>query len=281
MSFDFNQFDDDDDDCVVHDIEAQWEEALKQFDTTGTFDFEEMEEEQTDINNMCKSSVDESGIQNTVQRKMSFDITQFDADDSFDFEVDAEDDEEKENHRRCNALAAEEIVRIVKINHASDDHLTVLNILKKNKNINNKRKSSTLTRIHGHENNSDDTNITKLLTKEEKSTSSENDTTPMKVELVSNNPSPSSLYEQHKELLRQRYSVPSPSSPSSSFSSSTSTSAAFSSESSSSSSLMIVKDKKEDNFDDGFSLRLQNAIRTSSSFVHLQQGKNISTAFAA
>lgn len=56
LSFDFNQFDDDDD-CVVYDIEAQWEEALKQFDTTGTFDDfeedkeeEEIEEEQTNIN---------------------------------------------------------------------------------------------------------------------------------------------------------------------------------------------------------------------------------------
>merc|ERR1711935_248091 len=186
---------------------------------------EEEIEEQTNIN-MDKCSVDDSGIQNTVQRKMSFDITQFDADDSFDFEVDVEDDEEEENHRRCNALA-EEIVRIGKINHALDDHLTVLNILKKTKNI-NKRKSSTLTRIHkntirfdglllnGHENNSNGTNITNFLTNEEKSTSSEN-ITPMKVEVVSNNPSPS-LYEQHKELLRQRYSVPSPS-PSSSFSS--------------------------------------------------------------
>merc|ERR1712224_180245 len=107
-------------------------------------------------------------------------------------------------------------------------------------------------------------------------------TTPTKVKVVSNNPSPSSLYEQHKELLRQRYSVPASPSPSSSFSSSTSTSV-FSSESSSllSSSSLIVKKDKEDNNDDGFSLRLQNAIRTSSSFVHLQQGKNISTAFAA
>lgn len=206
---------------------------------------------------------------------MSFDITQFDADDSFDFEVDAE---EEENHRCCNALA-EEIVLIGKINHALDDHLTVLSILKKNKHINKRKSSSTLTRIHGHENNnSNDTNITKLLTNEDKvSTSSENTKTTMKVEVVSNNnPSPSSLYEQHKELLRQRYSVPSPS-PSSSFSSSTSTSV-FSSESS---SLIVKKDKEDNNDDDGFSLRLQNAIRTSSSFVHLQQGKNISTAFAA
>jgi len=311
MSFDFNQFNDDDD-CVAYDIEAQWEEALKQFDTS-TFDFEEekeeeeLEEEQTNIN-MDESCVDDGGIQNTVQRKMSFDFTQFDAaDDSFDFEVnvvedaeeqhdDKEDEKEEENNRRCNALA-KEIVRIGKINRALDDHLTVLNILKKTKNINDKRKSSTLTRIqkntirldglllNGHENNNsnNDTNIPKLLTNEDNSTSlSQNTTTPTKVKVVSNNPSPSSLYEQHKELLRQRYSVPSPSSPSSSFSSSTSTSV-FSSESSSllsSSSTLIVKDK-EDNNDDCFSLRLQNAIRTSSSFVHLQQGKNISTAFAA
>merc|ERR1712224_984711 len=223
MSFDLNQFDDDDD-CVDYDIEAQWEEALKQFDTTSTFDFEEDNkgEEQTNSVNMDESCVDDDGgIQNTVQRKMSFDIPQFDAaDDSFDFEVNVEDDdeeqhdddkedeeEEEENNRRCNALA-KEIVRIGKINHALDDHLTVLNILKKTKNINNnKRKSSTLTRIqkntirldglllngHDENNSNNDTNITKLLTNEDNSTSSsQNTTTPTKVKVVSNNnPSPS------------------------------------------------------------------------------------------
>lgn len=91
------------------------------------------------------------------------------------------------------------------------------------------------------------------------------------VKLVLKNPPPSSLYEQHKALLRQRYSLPSTSS--SSFSS---TSKTLTKESSSSSSLN-VKDKGEN----GFSLCLQNAIRTSSSFVHLQQRKNVSTAFAA
>merc|ERR1712224_5138 len=108
-------------------------------------------------------------------------------------------------------------------------------------------------------------------------------TTPTKVKVSNNNPSPSSLYEQHEELLRQRYSVPASPSPSSSFLSSSTSTSVFSSESSSllSSSSLIVKKDKEDKDDDGFSLRLQNAIRTSSSFVHLQQGKNISTAFAA
>merc|ERR1712224_373812 len=89
------------------------------------------------------------------------------------------------------------------------------------------------------------------------------------MKLVLKNAPPSSLYEQHKELLRQRYSLPSTSS--SCFSS---TSKTLATESSSLS--LNAKDKGED----GFSLRLQNAIRTSSSFVHLQQRKNVSTAFA-
>merc|ERR1712107_347611 len=99
------------------------------------------------------------------------------------------------------------------------------------------------------------------------------------MELVLNNASPSSLYEQHKALLRQRYSLPSSSLSSiSSTTTKTSTTTESSSlSSSSSSSPLNVKAKDED----GFSLRLQNAIRTSSSFVHLQQRKNVSTAFAA
>merc|ERR1712107_717420 len=85
------------------------------------------------------------------------------------------------------------------------------------------------------------------------------------MELVLNNASPSSLYEQHKALLRQRYSLPSCSSSSiSSTTTKTSATTESSSLSSSSSSPLNVKAKDED----GFSLRLQNAIRTSSSFVH-------------
>lgn len=279
MSFDLNQFDneyDDTTDCFNYDVEAQWEEALKQFETS-TFAFEDDEEEEekdeTDFN--------DHGIQNTLQRKMSFDIKQFD--DSFDYEMKVEDEEmEEENHRRCHALA-QEIVRIGKINHELNDHLKVLNILKKTKN----KRKSTLTRINkdtirlngllGDCNDSNNTTTTNLLKNEKSILKKDGDFStseiiaPMK--LVSKNTSPPSLYEQHKELLRQRYSV---SSTSSSFSSTT-TEASESSSPSLLSSSFNVKDEDKG----GFSLRLQNAIRTSSSFVHLQQGKNVSTAFAA
>jgi len=283
MSFDLNQFDNDDDatGCFDCDIEAQWEEALKQFDvSTFAFEDEEKEEEKDETNIKMEERVD-YGIQNTLQRKMSFDIKQFD--DLFDYEVKVEDEEKEEgNNRRCHALA-EEIVRIGKINDALNDHLKVLNILKKTKN----KRKSTLTRINkstirlegllGDNNYSNNTttanvlnNEKSIIKKDEDFSTSEN-ITPMK--LVSNNASPPSLYEQHKELLRQRYSV---SSSSSSFSSTTTEASESSSPSLLSSSL---NGKDEDK--DGFSLQLQNAIRTSSSFVHLQQRKNVSTAFAA
>merc|ERR1712039_329587 len=74
-----------------------------------------------------------------------------------------------------------------------------------------------------------------------------------------------SLYEQHKELLRSRYSVASSITP------------AETTESSSSSLLNLAS--KEDA--DSFSLRLQNAMRTSSSFEHVQQRRNTRTAQAA
>merc|ERR1712014_428072 len=94
------------------------------------------------------------------------------------------------------------------------------------------------------------------------------------MKLVLEKPSPSSLYEQHKELLRNRYALSSSSSMTMK-----STSSSLSSSSSSSSSSLNNSLKYTD--ENGFSLRLQNAIRTSSSFMHLQQKKNINTAFAA
>merc|ERR1712176_428495 len=108
-----------------------------------------------------------------------------------------DEEKEEENHRRCHALA-EEIDRIGKINDALNDHLKVLNILKKTKN----KRKSTLTRIKNDSNYS----ITKNLLKNKKSISKKDEdhstpenTTPMK--LVSTNSSSPSLYEQHKELL--------------------------------------------------------------------------------
>jgi len=88
------------------------------------------------------------------------------------------------------------------------------------------------------------------------------------VEESSSNPS-SFLYEHHKELLRHRYASPFPSS---SFSSEET-------ESSSSSSNYFVDN--ENNTGVFFSMRLQNAMRTSSLFVHLQSRRNIHTAYAA
>merc|ERR1712196_67836 len=148
-------------------------------------------------------------------------------------------------------------------------------------------RKSTLTRINkdtirlnellGDCNDSNNTTTTNLLKNEKSILKKDGDFStseiiaPMK--LVSKNASPPSLYEQHKELLRQRYSVSSSSSP---FSSTTTESSESSSPSLLSSSLNVKDEDK-----DGFSLRLQNAIRTSSSFVHLQQVKNVSTAFAA
>merc|ERR1711933_374718 len=101
------------------------------------------------------------------------------------------------------------------------------------------------------------------------------------VPVVSVAPNSMSLYEQHKALLRNRYN--------------NSNTDSNRSESSSSSSWMMkdnnasvatVNNKEET---DVFTTKLQNALRTSPSFVHLQQQqqppgreqKNVQGAYAA
>jgi len=216
-----------------------------------------------------------------------------------------------ENHiHEGNTVGSPLMFLILTFNLALAHHLKALKVLKKTK----KRKNASFTRLInctirlyelllnvGNNNNTSDVNTLKVdgnerfykivrnnLNHLKKKTNDidtidkevvEDDTTSEKTEkmkLVLEKSAPSSLYEQHKELLRQRYSAVSLSSTSTS--TKTTTTIEPSSSSSITSSLKNVKDEEKD---DCFSLRLQNAIRTSSSFGHLQQRQNVSTAFAA